>query len=218
MDFDVETTCRTISAFGGANPIVPLGMVSALLLGLTGHGGGARRWGAAIVAMSALIFVWKVIFHGWNYGIAALDFGAPSGHAALASAVLPVLCGWLSAGQRPGLNRAGFAAGWVLATMVAISRIPIGAHSPAEAIAGWLLGSSVSLVALRSLDRPLVPPRAAITVICLVAALLAPAANRVLPREELPKKVARHLNGSGRIYERADLHAALPVRVPAPRG
>lgn len=112
----------------------------------------------------------KIAFMAWGAGIDALAFKAASGHAAGASAVLPLLfylamllLAWpawrapLAAAQgwralQPHIQRlarpASLAAGLIAGAAVAVQLVLCGEHTAAEAVAGWAIGAAVSWTAL----------------------------------------------------------------------
>jgi len=128
-----------------------LPLASAMAAGLL----GARDWRAAgawtvlFVLALAIVGMAKLAFLGWGTGVPALDFKAPSGHAAGVSAVFPTLFYLLLRHARAPLRRAAVAIGIALGAVVAGVLILAGEHSPAEAWAGWLIGCAASLGAVR---------------------------------------------------------------------
>jgi membrane-associated phospholipid phosphatase len=86
-----------------------------------------------------------VVHHG------AIDsgLGFPSGHAALAAAVIVV--------ASPQLGRVGRRAGWTVVAIVAIARIYVGAHLPLDVLGGaalgWTIGHGVRAVLFGPMTR-----------------------------------------------------------------
>jgi glycosyltransferase 2 family protein len=86
-----------------------------------------------------------VVHHG------AIDrgLGFPSGHAALAAAVVVV--------ASPHLGRVGRRAGWTVVAIVAIARMYVGAHLPLDVLGGaalgWTIGHGVTTVLFGPLTR-----------------------------------------------------------------
>lgn len=120
----------------------------------------AAWWLGATAAAATLTTATKVAFFGYEVGYAPLDYTGISGHAMFAAAVLPVLAGLLAGGAPPSWRRAAVAAGYLLAASIAYSRLPVGAHSPAEAVAGLALGSLASGLALWAPQLPAMRPPA----------------------------------------------------------
>ncbi|WP_067066070.1 phosphatase PAP2 family protein [Roseateles chitosanitabidus] len=139
---------------GEAQVLAPLAVVA--LLGLWAcptQRGVARRWLPAFLTVLALTLGSKVAFMGWGIGSAEWDFTGFSGHAMSAASVLPLIA-WLglqAIGSAP-LRLTGLSLAYALAAAIAYSRLPVGAHSPSEALLGFTLGALASGVALA---RPL---------------------------------------------------------------
>jgi membrane-associated phospholipid phosphatase len=102
--------------------------------------------GAALLTLAS-----KLAFIGWGLGWAWADFTGVSGHTLVATAVLPVLASLATSRQsvRGRLILLLLAVGLVVA--VGVSRVVLGAHSLSEVLAGWLLGASVAVPAVRQL-------------------------------------------------------------------
>lgn len=109
-------------------------------------------FGFGVVALS------KIVFMGWGGGWQALCFKALSGHATGVTAVYPTLFYLLLQGGKAGLRQGAVVAGLGLGALVALQLALSGEHSVAEAVAGWLMGATVSLLVI-VLSGPLPPPR-----------------------------------------------------------
>jgi hypothetical protein len=101
----------------------------------------ALAWISGVVAATVLTTASKVAFLGFGLGSASLDFTGFSGHSMYAMAILPMLAAVLWGGR-------GAALGVVLALVVLVSRVEVGAHSWSEALSGAVLGGAVSWWAL----------------------------------------------------------------------
>lgn len=108
----------------------------------------AAWWLGGTAAAALLTTATKVAFFGYEIGYAPLDYTGISGHSMFAAAVLPVLAGLLAGGCSSRWRQAAIAAGYALAAAIAYSRLPVGAHSPIESLAGLALGSLASGLAL----------------------------------------------------------------------
>jgi len=148
-----------------------LPLAAAMAAGLL----SARDWraGAAWACLFALalgtVGAAKLAFLGWGTGVPALDFKAPSGHAAGVSVVFPTLFYLLLRHAGARLRRAGAAAGIVLGAAAASLLVLAGEHSPAEAWAGWMVGCGASLAAIR-LAGPAPAARPAAGLVCALLA------------------------------------------------
>lgn len=125
---------------------------AAVLLAWLWRAAGARalawRWGAALVLATGLVTASKIAFFGFEWGYARLNYTGLSGHAMYAGAVLPLLATLCLGGTRPAWRALVLAAAGLLAIAVAISRVPLGAHSGIEVIGGALVGAAVTAFAL----------------------------------------------------------------------
>jgi len=147
-----------ITRLGEAEILLPLVLLVTLaLLRRAETRPIALRWVLLLALAVALTTASKLAFIGWGIGSAALDFTGVSGHAMFAAAVYPLLLDAL-AGQAPRwAGRLAVAFGCMLALLVGISRIVVGAHSASEVVAGLLLGAAVSALVLAG--GRLQPPR-----------------------------------------------------------
>ena len=144
-----------LTRLGEAQILLPALVVAAWWLAGAGRAPRlAVAWVGATVVAAAVTTISKLAFIGFEWGYAPLDYSGISGHAMFAAAILPVLAGLAVGLQRPGAWRAAVAAGYVLALLVGISRIKIGAHSLAEVLLGLALGGLASALALRTAQPP----------------------------------------------------------------
>jgi undecaprenyl-diphosphatase len=106
--------------------------------------GGTTAWGLAKVVKQAVgrqrpeALLHDVIVRG----PVATGLGFPSGHAAVAVALMAI--------AGPSLTRPARVAGWAVVGMVAAARVYVGAHLPLDAaggiLLGWAVGSGVGLL------------------------------------------------------------------------
>ena len=144
-------------------------------------------------------------------GIASLDFTGISGHAMLSAATWPVMLSILAARFRSAVQRGAIAAGFGLAGVVACSRVVLGAHSPSEVTAGFLLGALASGVVLGRfrISHALTPAWLSISLVLWLAVMpvRAPPANM----QGLITRLALQLSNHSMPFSRAHLHTALGV-------
>ncbi|HET9642699.1 MAG TPA: phosphatase PAP2 family protein [Burkholderiaceae bacterium] len=112
----------------------------------------AVAWVASVGVAALITTVTKVAFIGWGVGYAPLDFTGVSGHAMFAAAVLPLLAAASVSGERA--RTLGISIGYVVALLIAVSRVTTGAHSVSEAFIGFLLGSMASAWAIAAARLP----------------------------------------------------------------
>jgi len=202
-----------VTRLGEAGILLPLALAAvAWMVFGAGRGRDALRWMLSLAAAGLLTTITKVAYIGWGYGIATLDFTGISGHAVSASGILPMLA-WAALMHRgPRLQRAGVAAGFALAALIAYSRLPVHAHSPVEVLCGFVLGSAVSIVSLRGLLDPWRPaPAVPIWLPALTVAGLAlmPLYAPPVHTHEMVTALSLQLSGHAKPYTRDDLRRRL---------
>jgi membrane-associated phospholipid phosphatase len=111
----------------------------------------ALAWLVPLAIAAFITSMSKLMFIGWGVGVASLDFTGFSGHAMFSAAIYPVLAFSLASGRQPHYDRTlvlPVLAGYVLAALIAWSRILVNAHSWSEVIAGFVLGAAASACTL----------------------------------------------------------------------
>jgi hypothetical protein len=118
----------------------------------------ALGWSLVFGLALALVAATKVAFMGWATGLPALGYRAVSGHATGFTAAFPTLC-WLLAQRCTPAVRTGAAVGALgLGVVVAAALVHAGEHTPAEAIAGWLIGMAAYLCTIHLAGATPAPP------------------------------------------------------------
>lgn len=177
-----------------------------LLLAPRAHG-PALWWlfGTGVVAVVTTLS--KVAFFGYEIGYAPLNFTGVSGHAMFATAVLPVLF-TLAAGGGAAPRRRALAAlaGYVLATLIAYSRIRVGAHSPSEALAGLALGGAASALVLYFKHLPPARPPAWLGVVLTVWLLSLPVGAPPSQTHNWVVRLSLAVSDRATPYTRAQMH------------
>lgn len=102
--------------------------------------GLACRWAAAFVLVVSLVLATKLRLFGWGDGIAAIGFRGPSGHAAMAAFVWPMVSWLVTARASRRVRCIAMAVGALFALGVAWVLVAHGFHSLVETVAGGLLG------------------------------------------------------------------------------
>lgn len=172
-----------------------------------------RIWLPSLALAVGVTLASKLLFFGWGFGNAWLDFTGVSGHAVLASSILPVFCHGLLLGAERRVRVAGVALGLMLAAAVGVSRVLLAAHSWSEVIAAWLLGGAVCALTLPAMrpggGRAHWTVRAAPFLLLLA---LVPGGGTYLPTHVWEVDLSLWLSGRARPYTRAHLHGAAPTR------
>ena len=207
-----------VTRLGEAQILLPAALLAMAWLAARRDGrAAAARWLVALAVAAALTTATKLAFIGWGVGSAALDFTGFSGHAMFAAATLPVLLRALAAPGRVAARNAA-AAGLALAALVAWSRVAVDAHSAAEALAGFLLGSTASGCVLVRGDFLALHPRPRWAPALLLAWLLITSGAAPPSRtHDMVTRLALALSGRAQPHTRAELQrdaAAAASRTP----
>lgn len=176
----------------------------------------AGWWLVFLLTAALLTTASKLAFIGWGIGNAALNFTGISGHAMFAAAVCPLLLGTLASHAAPKRQQLAIGAGFVLALLVGISRLEVGAHSVSEVIAGLLLGgaASVGAIALAPLPRAVIGPVLPLLIAVWVGVM--PLQAPPSQSHDLVTRLALRLSGQQKPHTRANLLRA-PRQDAAPR-
>ena len=128
---------------GGTTGMFPLAALAFLGLWLAGRRREALFGLASVGGASVIVLVAKAAFQRarpdlWLSIAPEHDYGFPSGHAVLSSAVVGVLLIllWRSRVARP-LQVLGTAVGVAFVLLVGASRLYLGVHYPSDVLAGW---------------------------------------------------------------------------------
>lgn len=141
---------RLVTRLGEAQILLPAMLAALIWLARAAHARPAAiGWLFATGAAAVLTTATKVAFFGFEIGYAPLDYTGISGHAMFAAAVLPVLIMIAVSGLSERAQRLAVTAGYLLAAVIAYSRVRVGAHSVSEIVAGMALGSVASALVLR---------------------------------------------------------------------
>jgi len=141
----LEHFWRLLTRLGEAQILLPVALLTVLALWRTpGARPFAARWGAWLIASVIATLATKVAFVGWGIGWPSINFTGIAGHALLATAVYPVLFATLASSQSRLKRNLAIGAGCVLALLICVSRVLLGAHTPPEVLAGMLIGGLVA--------------------------------------------------------------------------
>jgi membrane-associated phospholipid phosphatase len=210
-----------ITRLGEAQILLPIAIGVAWLLWRRGRSAHlALIWAGWVGVVAGITTFSKLAFLGWGVGSAQFDFTGVSGHAMFAAAIYPVLFRLLPGPARLAplmWHTLTISAGLMLATLVAMSRVMVDAHSVSESVVGLALGLAASALTLRKLSPPsqrgLHLPRWAPAVVAAWLAVL-PATAPASITHDLVIRMALSLSGRDAPYQRSDLQrrAAQPLR------
>lgn len=144
-----------ITRLGEVQVLLPAAMLAALVL-------VARRdsWSTVLLWLSLLgvavmlTLASKLAFLGWGLGLPEFNFSGISGHAMMAAALYPLLLASLVPTQSASARWVALDTGIVLALLVGVSRVVVGAHSWSEVIAGLAVGGAVTAAVLIGYGLP----------------------------------------------------------------
>lgn len=201
---------QVLTHIGSASLILPVFAIAATALWWTGQKKAAMVWLMALVLAVALTLATKILFFGWGIGIAAINFTGISGHTLLATSILPVLLAWLTGENKSRPTLTGAFAGLLLAVIVGLSRLVLGAHTISEIVPAWIIGFVVSNLTLRSLDTQNACPSPVRLSPLLFLLSFTAAGSSYLPTEDWEIKLALMMSGRERPFNR-QLLASPPI-------
>lgn len=197
---------QVLTHLGSSSLLLPIFVIVAYGAWHAGQGAAARVWTFALCVATVITLVTKCLFWGWGIGSATLNFTGVSGHTLLAASVFPVLFHWLLAPAWPWRYQ-GVALGLLLAAVVAMSRVVLGAHSASEVVVAWLMGLVVSGLTVRALQVNAPRPWfVRLSPFILLFALNTSTAT-YLPSHAWEVRLSLFLSGRDKPFERAWLNA-----------
>lgn len=199
-----------LTRLGEAQILLPAGLLVVLTLLRRPDARPLAAWWVVLTSLATLLTTaTKVAFIGWGVGSAALDFTGVSGHAMFAAAIYPLLFAALASHAPPTGRQLALAAGGLLALLVGVSRVKVGAHSASEVVAGMLVGGAVSVAALglAQLPRALVGPSVPLILVLWLAAM--PAYAPASQTHSMVTKLSLRLSGRTVPYTRIDMQRKL---------
>lgn len=191
-----------LTRLGEMQLMLPIGLALVAWLAWAGEGRRAALWLTMLVLAVGITAASKIAFIGWGIGSARLNFTGFSGHAMHAAAVIPLLLGCVAAGFPRWARLGAVVFALALAALVALSRVVIGAHSPSEAVLGFLLGALASTLALTLGDPPHSHLPRWLLATVLAALALNASAVPTLPTHGMVTRLALELSGRDKPYTR----------------
>ncbi|KIG08571.1 PAP2 family protein [Caballeronia concitans] len=193
----------SITALGSTGVMLPVAIAAAAWLALGYRWKYTVEWIALFGAGSCLVALSKIAFIGWGIGIRNVDFTGFSGHAYMATSVLPVAMFVALLPARGAIRASGVLFGLLLGVVVGGSRVVVNAHSVSEVVSGCALGAAVSLafvcIAWRAEAGKLSPTPVAASLAAVVVALH----GVPVPTQHWITEIALGLSGHHYPYVRA---------------
>jgi len=119
-----------ITHLGAASIMLPMFMMITAELWLAKQKSNLLTWLLAMMVGVAIVLASKIVFIGWGWGSASLNFIGISGHTMLASSIFPVWMGWLLAGPTRRFSLHGVILGLAIGAVVGWSRLILGRTQP----------------------------------------------------------------------------------------
>ena len=195
-----------LTRLGEAQILLPAALLSAIALFVRAQTRKlAWTWTLLIAAAAAITTATKVAFLGWGLGLAYINFTGVSGHSMFAAAIFPVLALTFVPPESCNSSRIPFLLGAVMAILVGLSRIEVGAHSISEVLAGWILGGAVSAVALSVSEATIIFVPPTLIFILLTWLVVMPFQLQASDTHALVTRLALAVSGHDKTFKRHDL-------------
>ena len=192
-----------ITTAGSFSIMAPAAAVVAVWLALNRAWQLVLWWCLLFIAAMGLAVASKIAFIGWGIGIRSLNFTGFSGHALRTASVVPVLLYLLLQKTTSAPRKLGILLGLAFAILIGWSRLAVNAHSVSEVVAGWLLGTSVSLGFIWILSHsPKIELNPWVIMLSLIGLLATPNIAPV-PTQRWITEAALYISGHDRPYIRA---------------
>jgi|HubBroStandDraft_1064217.scaffolds.fasta_scaffold00066_24 membrane-associated phospholipid phosphatase len=192
---------RAVTAVGSCLVMVPVAATIAGQLAVIKAWRDLGLWVASLATAIGVTAASKIAYIGWGLGNRQLEFTGISGHAMLASTVLPVVGHLmipgpaLAGGTAAAPGRLAVVAGFCAAICIGLSRIILGYHSPADVITGCLLGGGTAWIFMIRSRRPPARSSPAPMLVLLVLAPMIVWAVPEVPTDRWVESIALFLAG-----------------------
>jgi membrane-associated phospholipid phosphatase len=136
-----------VTNFGGQAVILPILVLVALILLVSGQRRAAFWWTFSVALVLGLVLVTKIAFIPCGSYLPVPGLRSPSGHAGASMAVyagLGVLIARLT--SYAPIRIAAVLSGFLLALAIAVTRVVLGAHTVSETILGSAIGVIAPLI------------------------------------------------------------------------
>ena len=198
-----------ITSLGDAGLMVPTALIIAVWLFAAQSRKAGLLWCALFLSAGLLVAATKIAFLGFGIGIQRLNFTGISGHSMMSMAVFPValvLLGGTSGGTSLRSRLVLLPAGVLIGTLVAVSRVAVGAHSKFEVLTGMVLGGAVAGLFLLLAELPPARVRNLPFVSACLAVIFLAGYGRPAPSQDLVTRAALILSGREQPYTKSEWH------------
>ncbi|WP_250500240.1 phosphatase PAP2 family protein [Caballeronia sp. GAWG1-5s-s] len=214
MNVDIPVSLwLSITALGSVGVMLPVGLAAAAWLALGYRWKYTLEWLALLGAGSACVGLSKIAFIGWGIGVRTIDFTGISGHAYMATAVLPVAHFVALLPARGPLRAGGVGVGLLLGALIGGSRVVVNAHSVSEVVAGCALGGAVAIAFVSIAWKAEAGKLSPTPVVASLGAVVVALHGVPVPTQHWITEIALGLSGHERPYVRARWKAKI-YRVP----
>jgi membrane-associated phospholipid phosphatase len=205
MTVQLPPLATIVTNLGAAGVMAPVLAMTCLGLWRSGQSAAATRWLVLVAIGGTVVLATKIAFLAFGLGIPQLDFTGVSGHTTLATAILPVWLRALLGGERreTRLALAGMLVGLALGALVGWSRVDVGAHSPSEAVLGWMLGAAIAYLTIRVLNGQIAASWLTRGAGLILLLTLSPTLSSYLPTHQWERELAMAISGRETVYTRA---------------
>jgi membrane-associated phospholipid phosphatase len=200
--FQSNSTWQFITHLGSASLLMPCLGVALIELWISHQKSAIYQWIIALSIGVILTLISKVLFLGWGVGIASLNFTGISGHAFLATSIIPILFYSFSGGLQEKTKNNGFWIGLILSFLVGISRIILGMHSLSEVVSGWILGLTVCIFVLNAIKYQEQRYSSLHLLILVFIVSIGSTTPNYLPTHDIEIKFALYLSGHDKPFTR----------------
>jgi membrane-associated phospholipid phosphatase len=149
--FQPNAYWQFITHLGSASLLLPFFGIALIELWFSRQKSAIYLWIVALAIGVIVTLISKIRFLGWEFGIASLNFTGISGHAILATSIIPIVAYAFSGVFNEKTKNIGFWIGLILSHFVGISRIILGMHRLSEVVSGWIIGLTVGVFALSAM-------------------------------------------------------------------
>ena len=147
-----------VTDFGDSAVTMPLALLTLVFLTAAGRQRLALGWVLTIGGCAAGIAVLKLIFGACGSLVPIASITSPSGHTAMSAAVYGSLAlligGRLQLSGRAALNIVA----WLAIVGIALSRVVLHEHTPAEVLVGLIVGGGAIAISRPIIGREEPPP------------------------------------------------------------
>jgi hypothetical protein len=181
-----------VTDFADQAVVLPLAITVAVGLWAAGWRRGALVWSGVIAGTFLLMLALKIGFGACGSALAGDQLESPSGHTAAAGVLYGGMLAFV-AEELFGRTYLTLGAILLVVTVIGVSRVMLGAHTPLEVLVGALVGTIAAFLMVKGLGRPGKTSPPALLLLPLLAVLFL-FHGLHFPAEAAIKKLTLHLS------------------------